>query len=122
MAVKEENTRITLNISKELNDKVERLAKLQGTNKNAVICNLVEVSINAQLQLWEMMKNPNSLNDLLSLANKFGVSGMSNDLKDIKEAVNNPTDEQKEALQKFDKMMRSVDDVNENKLETKNKK
>ena len=68
MAVSEDNIRMSLTLPKELNEKVDILAGYQNISKNAVIVNLVEMSIDAQIKVWAMLKDPDMLQNLIKLS------------------------------------------------------
>lgn len=111
MAVKQENTRITLTINKDLLEQVDELAKLQGTNRNVVIANLIEMSIDYQTKLWVMMKDPNTLTTFIDFAAKMKNPEQVKNISEWKNIIENPTDEQKEGLKKVDKLMVDLDEV-----------
>jgi hypothetical protein len=83
MAIKEENTRLSLTISKELETKVQKLAEYQNISKNAVINNLIEMSIDAQIQLWGALKDPDILKKFIDVASKMGDESAKNGLEKI---------------------------------------
>lgn len=120
MAVKEENTRITLTINKELLEQVDELSKLQGTNRNVVISNLINMSIEYQTKLWKMMKDPNYLTKFVDFANIMGSPEQAKQFEEFKELLTNPTDEQKEDIKKVDKYMDNLEVVKNSKTK-KNK-
>ena len=68
MAVSEDNIRMSLTLPKELNEKVDILAGYQNISKNAVIVNLVQMSIDAQIKVWAMLKDPDMLQNLIKLS------------------------------------------------------
>ena len=68
MAVSEDNIRMSLTLPKELNEKVDILAGYQNISKNAVIVNLVQMSIDAQIKVWSMLKDPDMLQNLIKLS------------------------------------------------------
>ena len=63
--VKDTNTRMTVTLSKVLDEKLDILAGYQNISKNAVINNLLETTIDAQIKVWEMIKDPNALEKLI---------------------------------------------------------
>ena len=107
MAVKEDNKRISLTLSKELDEKIDKLAGLQNISRNAVIVNLIETSIDMQIGVWETMKNPDKLQGLLDLSTKLGIVSEQNKdtLDEISEIMKEKgkTKEQKELYKKAEK-------------------
>lgn len=67
MAVSEDNIRMSLTLPKELNEKIDILAGYQNISKNATIVNLIQMSIDAQIKVWSMLKDPNMLQNIVNL-------------------------------------------------------
>lgn len=68
MAVSDDNIRMSLTLPKELNEKVDILAGYQNISKNATIVNLLQMTIDAQIKFWEMLKDPNMMQNLIKLS------------------------------------------------------
>ena len=68
MAVSEDNIRMSLTLPKELNEKVDILAGYQNISKNATIVNLLQMTIDAQIKIWSMLKDPDMLQNLIKLS------------------------------------------------------
>lgn len=82
MATKEGNKRITITLSKELDDKLELLSKYKGIPKAIEATNLISTTIDAQIALFENLNNPEFLSNLVKLAN---VNGNPETVKQAKE-------------------------------------
>lgn len=96
MAVKDGITRCTVSLNEETLEKVDNLAKLQGTNRNAVLNTLISASIDSYLQMWELISNPNGLNTmagLMKLANAIGDNSTANEINDFTEEIKNMSHE-----------------------------
>ena len=103
MAVKQDNTRMTITLSKELDAKLEKLAGLQNISKNAVVINLIEMSIDAQIQVWNSMKDPEFITKMIDLASKMGNEEMKLQIEELGNIMNSNDKEIRENIEKFDK-------------------
>lgn len=103
MPVKEENTRTTITISKELDAKIDKLANLQNVSRNAVIVNLIQMSIDAQISLWQSMKDPQFLSKMINLASNIGDEQLKKQITELKEVMNSSDSTYKENIAILDK-------------------
>lgn len=108
MAVKEENKRISLTLSKELDEKIDRLAGLQNISKNATIVNLIEMSIDAQISVWNIMKDPQLFNKLMDSAIKIGDSVGYESLKEAQKIMTSDKPEDKKIVEETEKLYESI--------------
>lgn len=93
MAVSEDNIRMSLTLPKELNEKVDILAGYQNISKNATIVNLIQMSVDAQIKVWSMLKDPDMLQNLVKLSAGLGPEKMEELLKiKAKMESSDPTD------------------------------
>lgn len=107
MAVKSENTRITITLPKELLAKVETLAEYQHVTKNAVVVSLIQMSIDAQLNMWALIKNPDTLQKMVEL-----YTSMRPEDREMAENVRNVlTSERKEDKDKVDSVNELFDKI-----------
>ena len=81
MAVKEDNIRMSLTLPKELNEKIDILAGYQNISKNATIVNLIQMSIDAQIKVWSMLKDPDMLQNIVKLTAELEPSKLEELLK-----------------------------------------
>lgn len=72
MATKEGNKRITITLSKELDDKLELLSKYKGIPKAIEATNLISATIDAQIALFENLNNPEFMSNLIKFADLNG--------------------------------------------------
>lgn len=91
MPVKDTNTRMTVTLSKELDHKLDVLAGYQNITKNAVINNLLETTIDAQIKVWEMMKNPDTLEKLINLASAAKDKATGEQIKALSDIMSGKT-------------------------------
>ena len=89
MAVSEENTRMSLTLPKELNEKLDILAGYQNISKNATIVNLLQMTIDAQIKIWSMLKDPDLMQNLITLSAGLEPEKMKQ-LLEIKAKMDSP--------------------------------
>lgn len=108
MAVKEENKRVTITISKELDEKIDKLAGLQNISRNAVIVNLIETTIDATIKVWDVMKNPDIMKTFMSIANNMNDEQMKSNFNAMNEIFNSEDEKTKQDIEKFDSLIKSL--------------
>lgn len=104
MAVKDDNKRISLTLSKELDEKIDKLAGLQNISKNATIVNLIEMSIDAQISLWNLMKDPKTLSNLMDMAVKMNDPKAQESMENIQRILSSSDDKDIEKIKKTDQL------------------
>ena len=105
MAAKDSNYRMTVSFGEELNRKLDILAGYQNVSKNACINNLLETTIDAQIKIWEMMKNPESLEKLINLASLSKDKTTGNQIKVLQDIMSGKTVEGFNTADKAEEMM-----------------
>lgn len=105
MAIKEENTRTTITLSKELDAKIDKLARLQNISRNAVIVNLIEMSIDAQIQVWNSMKDPEFITKMIDLASRMGDDKMTEQIKELGSYMHSDDEKIKKNVDELDKTL-----------------
>lgn len=105
MPVKDTNTRMTVTLSKELDEKLDVLAGYQNISKNAVINNLLETTIDAQIKVWEMIKDPNALEKLIDLASAAKDKASTEQLSLLSDLVHGKKIEGYQTVDKADEMV-----------------
>lgn len=65
---KDKYVRLTVAVPKELNSKIEALAKKTHMSKTALVIQLIENNIDVLSSFWETMKNPAVMQGLSDLA------------------------------------------------------
>ncbi len=111
MPVKDENKRISLTLSKELDEKIDRLAGLQNASKNSVIVNLIEMSIDMQIDFWNKMKDPQMMGKLMELAVNLGEKENSQGyqaLTKLGEMFNSDDPKTKKAIDQYDQALNKI--------------
>lgn len=89
MATKEGNKRITITLSKELDDKLELLSKYKGIPKAIEATNLISTTIDAQIALFENLNNPEFLSNLIKLADLNGDPETIKGAKELSQLFSN---------------------------------
>lgn len=105
MAVKDSNVRMTVTFSKELDEKLDVLAGYQNVSKNACINNLLETTIDAQIKVWEMMKNPETLEKLINLASISKDKTTGNQIKVLQDIMSGKSVDGFNTVDKAEEMM-----------------
>lgn len=110
MAVKSENTRVSLTISKELDSKLDKLSNIQGISKNACINNLLNSTIDAQIKMWEMLQTPNMLEHLMKMSETLGnlTDEQKENMKAVMNTLTSDREEDKATVSKTDELMKSL--------------
>ena len=105
MPVKDSNVRMTVTFSKELDEKLDVLAGYQNVSKNACINNLLETTIDAQIKVWEMMKNPETLEKLINLASISKDKTTGNQIKVLQDIMSGKSVDGFNTADKAEEMM-----------------
>ena len=93
-----DSTRLSITLPKELDDKLERLAGLMNISKTAVVINLLSGTIDAQIAMWQAMKNPKFLENMASYLSALDPQKA----EELRQIGNVLTSEKEEDKQKVD--------------------
>ena len=106
MPVKEEKTRITLTIDKSLDEKIEKLAKYMNTSKNSVIVNLVSTTIDLQINMWSMMKDPTMLQKMFEITTEYGSKEELKAASEVMNFLNGDSPDKEDKLKMIDDVLK----------------
>lgn len=93
MAYTKDKVRLTVAVSQELNDKIEKLANAMHLSKTALVITMIEQNIDLMAAGWNMINNPEFRSTLLNAAKENNM-----DTSQI-EAFNNLADDNPDAVE-----------------------
>ena len=71
MAYSSDKVRLTVAIDKELNERIEFAAKTLNVSKTKLITELIETNLDNMVKVWELMKDPHTVQNDSNAFNKM---------------------------------------------------
>lgn len=65
-----DKVRLTIAVDKNLNEKLEKFSKAMHLSKTALVINLVEQNIDNYARVWNLIRNPDHLDELILALNR----------------------------------------------------